>query len=52
MSPASTRLLALTSTGVPADYASVIVNTLLAGPLYLFRKTAMSLALKAAARKG
>lgn len=34
------------------DYASALVNALLAGPLYLFRKTAMSLALKAAARKG
>ena len=34
------------------DYASILVNSLLAGPLYLFRKTAMSLALKAAARKG
>jgi limonene-1,2-epoxide hydrolase len=34
------------------DYASVLVNALLAGPLYLFRRTAMSLALKAAARKG
>lgn len=34
------------------DYAGVLVNALIAGPLYLFRKTAMSLALKAAARKG
>jgi limonene-1,2-epoxide hydrolase len=33
------------------DYASALVNTIIAGPLYAFRRVAMTLALKAAARK-
>lgn len=33
------------------DYASILVNTLLAGPLYLLRKAAMTMAMKAAIRK-
>jgi limonene-1,2-epoxide hydrolase len=33
------------------DWTTIFVNTLLAGPLYLFRRTAMSIAMRAAARK-
>lgn len=33
------------------DWMTVVANTLLAGPLYLFRRAAMGIALKAAARK-
>ena len=33
------------------DWASGFVNAIIAGPLYAFRKTAMTVALKAAARK-
>ena len=33
------------------DWTTLVVNTLLAGPLYLLRRTAMVVALKAAARK-
>ncbi len=33
------------------DYTSALANTLLAGPIYLFRRISMTLALKVAARK-
>jgi limonene-1,2-epoxide hydrolase len=33
------------------DYTSAVVNTVLAGPLYLLRRVSMSIALRAAARK-
>ena len=34
------------------DWASGVVNCLIAGPLYLFRRVSMTIALKVAARKG
>lgn len=34
------------------DWASGLVNCLIAGPVYLFRRVAMMIALKVAARKG
>lgn len=34
------------------DWTSGLVNTLIAGPLYLFRRLSMTIALKVAARKG
>lgn len=33
------------------DWATAVVNILLAGPLYLFRRTAMAIAMRAAMRK-
>ena len=34
------------------DWASGLVNCLIAGPVYLFRRVSMTIALKVAARKG